>query len=183
MDRRTSLVRKRNTRLSLACTHREFLPVFILGLRVVCGYVSLMLRPPCKSTCSVQEPFLYYEEKEPTTKEEKEAKAARRCANIYVRVCTQANHQRNLQRASRNPEALAPPSSRRQDRPTKTGGLTKQTYSIYVNLGPISRKWHLVAYFSVRPVPFPRSSSFFSSSMFLSNSGQRLHSITGSRGL
>jgi len=79
------------------------------------------------SQSRMREPFLYYEEKEQTTKEEKEAKAARR--------------------ASRNPESPAP-SSRRQDRPSKANGLTKQTYSIFVNLGQVSRKWHLVAYFS-----------------------------------
>lgn len=82
------------------------------------------------SQSRMREPFLYYEEKEPITKEEKEAKAARR--------------------ASRNtdPSSPIPIPSRRQDRPSKTDGLTKQTYSIYVNLGNVSRKWHLVAYFS-----------------------------------
>ncbi|KAF8584735.1 hypothetical protein K439DRAFT_1646841 [Ramaria rubella] len=81
------------------------------------------------SQSRMREPFLYYEEKEPTTKEEKEAKAARR--------------------AYRNADPSAPPPSpsRRQDRPSKSDGLTKQTYSIYVNLGKMSRKWHLVAYF------------------------------------
>ncbi|KAF8528524.1 Gti1/Pac2 family-domain-containing protein [Hysterangium stoloniferum] len=79
------------------------------------------------SQSRMREPFLYYEEKEQTTKEEKEAKAARR--------------------ASRNPDSPVP-SSRRQDRPSKANGLTKQTYSIYVNLGQVNRKWHLVAYFS-----------------------------------
>lgn len=78
------------------------------------------------SQSRMREPFLYYEEKEPTTKEEKEAKAARR----------------------NDPSTMSPSPSRRQDRPSKPDGLTKQTYSIYVNLGQVTRKWHLVAYFS-----------------------------------
>ncbi|KAF8503870.1 Gti1/Pac2 family-domain-containing protein [Gautieria morchelliformis] len=81
------------------------------------------------SQSRMREPFLYYEEKEPTTKEEKEAKAARRA---YRHA---------------DPSAPPPSPSRRQDRPSKSDGLTKQTYSIYVNLGNCSRKWHLVAYF------------------------------------
>lgn len=55
----------------------------------------------------------------------------------------------NDTRALRNDSSPAIPSpSRRQDRPSKPDGLTKQTYSIYVNLGQVTRKWHLVAYFS-----------------------------------
>jgi len=55
-------------------------------------------------------------------------------------------------RRASDPGAILPPSTRRKDRPSKPGGLTKQTYSATVNLpgSPEPRKWHLVAYFSVR---------------------------------
>ncbi|KAH8108271.1 Gti1/Pac2 family-domain-containing protein [Phellopilus nigrolimitatus] len=75
--------------------------------------------------------YLFYEEKVETTEEEKQAKAARR--------------------ASRNTgNAILYMPTRRQDRPAKPDGLTKQTYSTHVYLpGSTSpRKWHIVAYFS-----------------------------------
>ncbi|KAH6893996.1 Gti1/Pac2 family-domain-containing protein [Coprinopsis sp. MPI-PUGE-AT-0042] len=76
--------------------------------------------------------YLFYEEKIETTQDERDAKAARR-------ACRAAD-----------PAAIVPPPVRRKDRPTKPNGLTKQTYSVTVNLqgsGP-PRKWHVVAYFS-----------------------------------
>ncbi|OCH89382.1 hypothetical protein OBBRIDRAFT_813202 [Obba rivulosa] len=76
--------------------------------------------------------YLYYEEKIETTPEEKEAKAARRA------------------RRTLDPFAYQPTPTRRQDRPSKPNGLTKQTYSTHVRVHPseLPRKWHIVAYFS-----------------------------------
>ncbi|TBU21945.1 Gti1/Pac2 family-domain-containing protein [Dichomitus squalens] len=76
--------------------------------------------------------YLFYEEKIETTAEEKEAKAARRA------------------RRTLDPFAAPPAPIRRQDRPTKPDGLTKQTYSTHVHTrrGEPPRKWHIVAYFS-----------------------------------
>ncbi|CDO74645.1 hypothetical protein BN946_scf184944.g4 [Trametes cinnabarina] len=76
--------------------------------------------------------YLFYEEKIETTPEEKEAKAARRA------------------RRTLDPFAVPPAPIRRQDRPSKPDGLTKQTYSTHVHIrrGEPPRKWHVVAYFS-----------------------------------
>ncbi|KAF8990151.1 Gti1/Pac2 family-domain-containing protein [Cyathus striatus] len=76
--------------------------------------------------------YLFYEEKIETTQEERDAKAARRA------------------RRASDPTAVIPPPVRRKDRPSKPNGLTKQTYSVTVNLPGSSetRKWHVVAYFS-----------------------------------
>ncbi|KAM5539546.1 hypothetical protein V8D89_006655 [Ganoderma adspersum] len=76
--------------------------------------------------------YLFYEEKIETTPEEKEAKAARRA------------------RRTLDPFAAPPAPIRRQDRPSKPDGLTKQTYSTHVHTrrGETPRKWHIVAYFS-----------------------------------
>ena len=54
-------------------------------------------------------------------------------------------------RRASDPNAIVPPPIRRKDRPSKPNGLTKQTYSVTVNLPGSSetRKWHVVAYFSV----------------------------------
>ncbi|KAJ7087422.1 gluconate transport inducer 1/Pac2, partial [Mycena epipterygia] len=78
---------------------------------------------------------LYYEEKIETTFAERQAKAARRSA----------------MKVSESPQPIpAPP--RRKDRPYKVGGLTKQTYSVTVQLPgtAATRKWHIVAYCSAR---------------------------------
>ncbi|KAJ7097129.1 Gti1/Pac2 family-domain-containing protein [Mycena belliarum] len=72
---------------------------------------------------------LLYEEKVEITEEEREAKILRRAK----RIC--------------NPGTNIPPP-RRNQRPSKSGGLTKQTYSFLVRI-PGSReprKWHTVAY-------------------------------------
>ncbi|KAI0049058.1 hypothetical protein FA95DRAFT_1604731 [Auriscalpium vulgare] len=76
--------------------------------------------------------YLFYEEKQETTQEERDLKAARRA------------------RRALDPQSVPPLTSRRQDRPSKLDGLTKQTYSTQVYLpGSASpRKWHIVAYFS-----------------------------------
>ncbi|KAI0070235.1 hypothetical protein K474DRAFT_1670299 [Panus rudis PR-1116 ss-1] len=76
--------------------------------------------------------YLFYEEKIETTPEEKEAKAARRA------------------RKTLDPFGYQPAPTRRQDRPAKPDGLTKQTYSTHVHVGNSEppRKWHIVAYFS-----------------------------------
>lgn len=82
----------------------------------------------------MREPFLFYTENVMMTAEEKEAKAARRA------------------RKSSDPRdrARAPQVFRRQDRPAKPDGLTKQTYSAWVTLPGTTapRKWHLTAYFT-----------------------------------
>ena len=64
----------------------------------------------------MREPFLFYEEKVQTTAEEKQAKADRRAR----KASTTSDSQPVL-------ATLQP--VRRQDRPTKLDGLTKQTYS------------------------------------------------------
>lgn len=76
--------------------------------------------------------YLFYEEKIETTQEERDAKAARRARRVS------------------DPTAMITPPVRRKDRPSKPNGLTKQTYSVTVNLPGSSepRKWHVVAYFS-----------------------------------
>ena len=50
-----------------------------------------------------------------------------------------------------DPESQVPPPVRRQDRPAKPNGLTKQTYSTYIYPpnADAPRKWHVVAYFFV----------------------------------
>jgi len=75
--------------------------------------------------------YLFYEEKIETTQEEREIKAARRA------------------RRALDPGSVPPLPNRRQDRPTKPDGLTKQTYSTLVYLPGANspRKWHIVAYF------------------------------------
>ncbi|KAJ7358582.1 Gti1/Pac2 family-domain-containing protein, partial [Mycena albidolilacea] len=72
---------------------------------------------------------LFYQEKIEVTEEEREAKAMRRAK----RIC--------------NPGTSIPPP-RRNQRPSKSGGLTKQTYSFHVRLpgSATTRKWHAVAY-------------------------------------
>ena len=58
-------------------------------------------------------------------------------------------------RRTLDPFSYQPAPTRRQDRPSKPDGLTKQTYSTHVHVSDSEppRKWHIVAYFSVhRPV-------------------------------
>ncbi|KAI0270449.1 Gti1/Pac2 family-domain-containing protein [Gloeopeniophorella convolvens] len=76
--------------------------------------------------------YLFYEEKLETTQEERDMKAARRA------------------RRALDPLSVPPLTNRRQDRPSKPNGLTKQTFSTQVYLPGASapRKWHIVAYFS-----------------------------------
>ncbi|KAJ7509491.1 Gti1/Pac2 family-domain-containing protein [Mycena galericulata] len=83
------------------------------------------------SQSKVTSECLLYEEKVDVTEEEKAAKALRRVR----RIC--------------NPGANIPPPPRNQ-RPSKSGGLTKQTYSFLVRLPGSceTRKWHTVAYTS-----------------------------------
>ncbi|KAJ7087434.1 gluconate transport inducer 1/Pac2, partial [Mycena epipterygia] len=78
--------------------------------------------------------WLFYEEKVETTVAEREAKAARRAM-----------------RASESSQ-LVPAPPKRKDRPSKVGGLIKQTYSVTVQLpGTVrARRWHIVAYFLAR---------------------------------
>ncbi|CAK5276856.1 unnamed protein product [Mycena citricolor] len=71
---------------------------------------------------------LLYEEKVEITEEEREAKAQRRVQRIV------------------NPGLSVPPPSRNQ-RQSKSDGLTKESYSFFVQgPGDLSRKWHVVAY-------------------------------------
>ena len=78
------------------------------------------------------------EEKALPSQEERNAKAARRA-------------RKSSDASSPSPSPPPSPTPRRQDRPTKVKGLTKQTYSAYVtppgSSGP-PKKWHLTAYFS-----------------------------------
>ncbi|KAF7326201.1 hypothetical protein MKEN_00472400 [Mycena kentingensis (nom. inval.)] len=61
------------------------------------------------------------------TEEERQAKAVRRAQRII------------------HPGTSVPPP-RRNERPSKSGGLTKQTYTFQVSTASGSRRWHLVAY-------------------------------------
>ncbi|KAJ7197785.1 Gti1/Pac2 family-domain-containing protein [Mycena pura] len=72
---------------------------------------------------------LFYEEKVEFSAEEREAKATRR----IQKIC--------------NPGTTISPPARNQ-RPSKTGGLTKRAYSFLVRLpgSRKARKWHVVAY-------------------------------------
>ncbi|KAI0092223.1 Gti1/Pac2 family-domain-containing protein [Irpex rosettiformis] len=76
--------------------------------------------------------YLFYEEKIEITPEERDAKAARRA------------------RKTLDPFSYQPAPVRRQDRPSKPNGLTKQTYSVQVQTSSyeVPKKWHIVAYFS-----------------------------------
>lgn len=67
--------------------------------------------------------------------------------NLVLTVDKYARARRTL-----DPFAAPPAPIRRQDRPSKPDGLTKQTYSTHVHTrrGESPRKWHIVAYFSVR---------------------------------
>src|SRR5258706_5202558 len=68
-----------------------------------------------RSQSRMREPFLFYEEKIQTTQEEKHQKAIRRA--------------RKASTASDSNQTPHDPPIRRQDRPSKPDGLTKQTYS------------------------------------------------------
>jgi Gti1/Pac2 family transcription factor len=59
---------------------------------------------------------------------------------------------RHRARKTLDPFSYQPAPVRRQDRPSKPDGLTKQTYSIQVHSSSYEspKKWHIVAYFSVR---------------------------------
>jgi hypothetical protein len=83
----------------------------------------------------MREPFLFYEEKALPTQEEREAKAARRFTSA---------------RKMSDAQTPYPPAFKRQERPSKVDGLTKQTYSAWVWLPGTTqpKKWHLTAYFS-----------------------------------
>ncbi|ELU38562.1 gti1/Pac2 family domain-containing protein [Rhizoctonia solani AG-1 IA] len=86
------------------------------------------------SQSRMREPFLFYTENVMMTPEEKEAKAARRARKP----------------SDSRERSKAPQPFRRQDRPAKPDGLTKQTYSAWVTLPgtTTARKWHLTAYFT-----------------------------------
>ena len=60
-------------------------------------------------------------------------------------------HQSRARRAL-DPLSVPPLTNRRQDRPSKPNGLTKQTFStqVYLPGAHAPRKWHIVAYFSVQ---------------------------------
>lgn len=57
-------------------------------------------------------------------------------------------------RKTLDPFSYQPAPVRRQDRPSKPDGLTKQTYSIQVQSSSYEppKKWHIVAYFSVKMI-------------------------------
>ena len=77
--------------------------------------------------------------------------------NIQIRLSPQLNDISRARRAS-DPNAVIPPPVRRKDRPSKPNGLTKQTYSATVNFPETgeTRKWHVVAYFSVWYISFTK---------------------------
>lgn len=81
------------------------------------------------------------------SQEERDAKAARRYSSHRRRDsdCSSRVH-----RARKALDPTTPSVVRRQDRPAKTGGFIKQTYSTLVRHISGCRKWHIVAYFSVR---------------------------------
>ena len=97
--------------------------------------------------------YLFYEEKLEATQEERDLKAARRCVFCLLYCPLFLISLWDVRRARRalDPLAVPPLTNRRQDRPSKPNGLTKQTFSTQVYLPGASapRKWHIVAYFSV----------------------------------
>ena len=102
--------------------------------------------------------YLFYEEKLEATQEERDLKAARRWVAfpppllVLLRHLTIVlmMHQSRARRAL-DPLSVPPLTNRRQDRPSKPNGLTKQTFStqVYLPGAHAPRKWHIVAYFSV----------------------------------
>ncbi|CAE6432254.1 unnamed protein product [Rhizoctonia solani] len=119
------------------------------------------------SQSRMREPFLFYTENVMMTPEEKEAKAARRHPILASAtrhpnlldgnnvMMTPEEKEAKAARRARKPSDSrernkAPQPFRRQDRPAKPDGLTKQTYSAWVTLPGTStaRKWHLTAYFT-----------------------------------
>ena len=94
-----------------------------------------------RSQSRMREPFLFYEEKVQTTAEEKQAKADRRARKASSS---------DSQAAS---ASLLP--VRRQDRPSKPDGLTKQTYSCECFIRfPSAPTAHLVNFTTLPRVPF-----------------------------
>jgi Gti1/Pac2 family transcription factor len=97
--------------------------------------------------------YLFYEEKLEATQEERDVKAARRCVTLRVSLSDPLFLMMHLFRARRalDPLSVPPLTNRRQDRPSKPNGLTKQTFStqVYLPGAHAPRKWHIVAYFSV----------------------------------
>jgi hypothetical protein len=94
--------------------------------------------------------FLWYEEQIEMSQEERDAKAARRCARSRHSYFDSINA--GIGRARKALDPTIPSVVRRQDRPAKTGGFIKQTYSTLVRHVSGCRKWHIVAYFSVRKI-------------------------------
>jgi hypothetical protein len=101
--------------------------------------------------------YLFYEEKLEATQEERDLKAARRCVSFIYLFLPCVRHlifcSDDVSRARRalDPLSVPPLTNRRQDRPSKPNGLTKQTFStqVYLPGAHAPRKWHIVAYFSV----------------------------------
>lgn len=100
--------------------------------------------------------YLFYEEKLEATQEERDIKAARRCVTPGASLSDPLFLMIHLFRARRalDPLSVPPLTNRRQDRPSKPNGLTKQTFStqVYLPGAHAPRKWHIVAYFSVRMI-------------------------------
>lgn len=122
---------------------------------------------PYRSQSRMRGDYLFYEEKVETTQEEKDAKAARRYVNTHNKISYSLTIYVGYRaRRVSDPSAVIPSPIRRKDRPSKPDGLTKQTYSAlaYIPGSSTPRKWHVVAYFSVRffyvlliPLPLPHS--------------------------
>lgn len=86
--------------------------------------------------------LLFVEEKAMPSREEREAKIARRaCRSLDTTSTSSTPPPQQHSQSSPAPGG----SSRRRDRPAKVRGLTKQTYSAYVTVesGGVARKWHL----------------------------------------
>lgn len=140
---------------------------------------SVIIHLAQRSQSRMRGDYLFYEEKIETTHEEKQAKAARRfvwfcpLAYLFTSACISASKASDL--TGNHP---APP--RRKDRPSKVNGLTKQTYSVTVRMPGASntRKWHIVAYFSVRSRKPDREVSLMYHSL-----GMRLHAPSSCRQL
>jgi hypothetical protein len=95
--------------------------------------------------------YLFYEEKLEATQEERDLKAARRCVFLFDHFLFLLIGNNYRARRALDPLSVPPLTNRRQDRPSKPNGLTKQTFStqVYLPGANAPRKWHIVAYFSV----------------------------------
>jgi hypothetical protein len=130
-----------------------------LGYGLSRSAVGLTFHPNHRSQSRMRGDYLFYEEKLEATQEERDLKAARRYVDFFlafaIRPFVLMTHLSRARRAL-DPLSVPPLTNRRQDRPSKPNGLTKQTFStqVYLPGAHAPRKWHIVAYFSVRWIYF-----------------------------